>query len=222
MGSTRLPGKVMADLHGRAMIDHSLARLKHCQMADDVIVATSDQERDTPLAMHVEATGFAVFRGSETDVLDRYYQCAKALELDHVVRATGDNPFVDPQEGDRLIEMHLSEGLDYTSSMPEAGGRLPVGVGMEIMTFGALEKSWREGHQENHREHVNEYILERPDVFRLGELPIPTEKKATGLSLTVDTPEEFARAEALLSLFQQTGSGPYPDTPWLIAAAREL
>lgn len=193
MGSSRLPGKVMRVLAGQPMLGHILDRLQRAVRPDLLIVATSDLPADAPVVKFASARGLPVFRGSEADVLDRYYQTSRAFELDHVVRATADNPFVDPEELDRLVAHHLATQADYT----HAFGQLPIGVGVECFTMDALARSWQEGHAPHHREHVNEYIPEHPDRFRIEELDVPADKRASDLRLTVDTPEDFARAEAL-------------------------
>ena len=95
-------------------------------------------------------------------MLDRYYQCAIQYGFRHIVRLTGDNPFPDMEELDNLIALHLSAGTDYANSFAS----LPIGVGAEIFTFEALERSWREGDAPHHLEHVNEYLLEHPEIFR--------------------------------------------------------
>jgi len=123
-------------------------------------------------------------------VLDRYYQCACHYSFDHVVRLTADNPFTDIEELERLIGQHLAEGNDYTHSF----GYMPLGVGAEMFSFAALEKSAREGHAPNHREHVNEYIQENPGIFRISLLEVSATKKQPGLRLTVDTQEDYLRA----------------------------
>lgn len=193
MGSSRLPGKVMRMLAGQPMLGQILDRLKRATCPDVTIVATSDLPADDPLAEFATRHGIGVFRGSEQDVLDRYYQAALAFGLDHVVRATADNPFVDPEELDRLVAHHLATHADYT----HAFGQLPIGVGVECFTFDALACSWQEGHAPHHREHVNEFIPEHPDRFRIAGLDVPLDKRAPDLRLTVDTPEDFVRAETL-------------------------
>ena len=199
MGSTRLPGKVLKPLAGKPMIQWIIERLQSCQRADIIILATSTLAQEQPLVDLAGKLGVSVFRGSEFDVLDRYYQCAKAYHLDDIIRATGDNPFVDPEECDRLVDFYISQQLDYAtiSTAPEDG--YPLGVGVEIFSFSALEKSWQEGHAPHHREHVNEYILENPATFKQARMPAPPEKRAPELSLTVDTPEQFASAEKVYS-----------------------
>jgi len=193
MGSTRLPGKVLRDLCGRPMLSHILDRLRRMTRADEVIVATSTLPADDAVAALCAREHVACFRGSELDVLDRYWRATEAHELTHVVRATADNPLVDFEEGDRLVDLHLATGADYT----HAFGQLPVGVGLECFTRDALQRSFACGHAPNHREHVNEYVQERPQVFHIQELSVPLAKRAPGLRLTVDTPDDFTRATAI-------------------------
>jgi spore coat polysaccharide biosynthesis protein SpsF len=193
MGSTRLPGKVLKPIAGKALLDHVLGRLSLLAHPVTVVVATSDVPQDDAIARHCQSRSVAVYRGSETDVLDRYYQCALEHRFEHVVRLTADNPFTDMEELQRLIEQHLTQHNDYTHSF----GSMPLGVGAEIITFAALERSAREGHAPNHREHVNEYIQENPDVFRIAELKIPAVKRSQNLRLTVDTEDDYQRACAI-------------------------
>ena len=190
MGSTRLPGKVLKPIAGKALLDHVLGRLSLLEHSVKVVVATSDLLQDAAIAQHCLDKNVDVFHGSESDVLDRYYQCAQHYSFSHVIRLTADNPFTDIEELQRLIEQHLAESNDYTHSF----GCMPLGVGAEVFTFAALEKSAREGHAPNHREHVNEYIQENPNIFRIGLLEVSAAKKHPNLRLTVDTQEDYLRA----------------------------
>ena len=193
MGSTRLPGKVLKPIAGKILLDHVLGRLSLLAYPVKVVVATSDLPQDDAIVRHCQSRSVAVYRGSETDVLDRYYQCACENGFAHVVRLTADNPFTDVEELQRLIEQHLTQHNDYTHSF----GSMPLGVGAEIFTFAALEKSVLEGHAPNHREHVNEYIQENPNVFRIGVLELPAAKRCPDLRLTVDTEDDYQRACAI-------------------------
>ena len=103
---------------------------------------------------------------------------------------TADNPFPDIEELDNLIDLHLRSHADYTHSF----GVLPVGVGAEIFTFNALEESYKKGMKKNHREHVNEYIQENPDLFKINILSVPEEKHRPDVRLTVDTREDYLKA----------------------------
>lgn len=195
MGSNRLPGKVLKEIAGKPLLDHVLGRLTLLQYPVEIVVATSNLAQDDVIASYCDQKGVAVFRGSETDVLDRYYQCACENQFGHIVRLTADNPFTDMEELQRLIEYHLQEQNDYSHSF----GSMPIGVGAEIFTFLALQRSAREGNAPNHREHVNEYIQENPDRFKIGTLEVAAAKRWPDLRLTVDTEEDYQQACGLAS-----------------------
>lgn len=197
MGSTRLPGKVLKLMAGKPMIQWIIERLQLCRRPDVLILATTTLEQDDALVELAGALGVKVFRGSVTDVLDRYYHCARAYHLDDIIRATGDNPFVDPEECDRLVEFYQEHSLDFAIIKTGEPDGFPLGVGVEIFNFQALERSWFEGQAAHHREHVDEYILENPAIFKQDKMPAPLEKRAPELSLTVDLPEQFDVAEKL-------------------------
>jgi spore coat polysaccharide biosynthesis protein SpsF len=127
--------------------------------------------------------------------LDRYLQCARICGFEHIVRLTADNPFTDVPELERLVQLHFHGGFDYTHSF----GFLPVGVGAEVITWPALLRSHVEGLLSHHREHVNEYIQENPGLFKIGVLNVPPDKWAPHLRLTIDTEEDWRRADALVS-----------------------
>lgn len=190
MASTRLPGKILQPVAGRPLLEHILGRLVSLRHSARIVIATGPATGDDVVAGFCVERGVECFRGSEQDVLSRYYECARKRDFDHVVRLTADNPFVDVGEVDRLIEYHLKGGYDYSYSFDE----LPVGVGAEIFTFAALERSFREGHAPHHREHVDEYILENRALFTIGRLAAPVSKRHPETNLTVDTAEDLRRA----------------------------
>ncbi len=190
MGSTRLPGKVLKLIGDRPLLSHILDRLEALRHSAAVVVATSSHSRDNAIDEFCAERRVDCFRGSEEDVLERYYQCATQYKMNPVVRLTADNPFVDIDELDRLLDFHLSSGADYTHSF----NALPVGVGCEVFTLSALETSFNEGHAPNHREHVNEFIQEHPERFRIVSLTPVDSKNRPELRLTVDTEDDFRKA----------------------------
>jgi spore coat polysaccharide biosynthesis protein SpsF len=191
MGSSRLPGKVLRPIGEVPLLGHILGRLEGMRHRATVVVATSIHSVDDAVAAYCAGRDTPCFRGSELDVLERYYECAKQHAFAQIVRLTGDNPFTDIEELDRLIEMHLRDGNDYSHSI----GELPIGVGAEILSFAALERSHLHGHEAHYREHVNEYILEHPKLFKSGRLDgVPPEKRGADLRLTVDTEDDYQRA----------------------------
>lgn len=193
MGSTRLPGKVLRPVGHLPLLGHVLGRLSQASHRVDVVVATSVLSQDDAIASYCETNQVRCYRGSEMDVLDRFYQCARRFTFEQIVRLTADNPFTDIEELDRLIDLHLHDANAFTHSF----GKLPVGVGAEIFSFEALERSWREGTEPHHREHVDEYLLEHPEVFKTGALDIPARKINSNLRLTVDTEADWQLADGL-------------------------
>ncbi|MEO8389150.1 hypothetical protein [Polaromonas sp.] len=193
MGSTRLPGKVLRPIAGRPLLEHVIGRLALSRHEAGVVAATSTLAQDDAIQAWCQAAGVQCFRGDEADVLDRYLRCAEAFGFTRIVRLTADNPFTDIAELDRLIDFQASANLDYAHSF----GMMPIGVGAEIFTLNALRRSHVEGLQPHHREHVNEYMLEHPEIFRSAVLDIPAEKRAPELRLTVDTEDDWTRANAL-------------------------
>lgn len=190
MGSTRLPGKVLRPIAGKPLLQHVIGRLSMLKAPAATVVATSTKSADDEIARWCLQENIQCFRGSETDVLDRYIQCAKQFGFDHIVRLTADNPFTDIIELDRLITQHYLEKNDYTHSF----GIMPIGVGAEIMRFSALVQSGQDGKEPHHREHVNEFIHENPERFRTGVLCVPPAKVAPEIRMTVDTQEDYERA----------------------------
>ena len=137
MGSTRLPGKVLRDIHGEPMLYRVLSRIRRAIHLDDVVVATSSQREDDCIFELASAWGFQAFRGSEDDVLDRYYQAARLFGAELVVRITADCPLAAPDLIDQAIEEMISSDADYVSnSRPQSS--YPEGLDVEVIRFEAL------------------------------------------------------------------------------------
>jgi glutamate-1-semialdehyde 2,1-aminomutase/spore coat polysaccharide biosynthesis protein SpsF len=183
MGSTRLPGKVLADVCGRPMLEHIVSRLRRSRLIDDVIVATSSAQADDPIAEAGAQKNFKVFRGHESDVLDRYYEAAKYARADIVVRITSDCPLIDPEIVDRVLAAFLSEECDYASNTLVC--TYPDGLDTEVFSFSALEIAWREGRRAADREHVTPFIR-TSRRFRLRNVQSEMGQSTRHLRWTVD------------------------------------
>jgi spore coat polysaccharide biosynthesis protein SpsF len=190
MGSTRLPGKVLMAIGASPLLGHVVGRLEMSRIGVRPVVATTDTKRDDAIADWCAGQGVACFRGSEEDVLARYHDCAVEHGFDTVVRLTADNPFTDIAEMDRLIVLHDREENSFTHSF----AALPVGVGAEVFSLAALRQSYRDGHAAHHREHVDEYMIENPQIFKTGTLTVPESKNRPDIRLTVDTADDYRRA----------------------------
>ena len=197
LGSTRLPGKVLMPMIGKPMLGHIIGRLYNVPAISKVIVATSTEISDDPIADLCNTNSFNVFRGSETDVLDRFYGAVKAFPSDHLIRITGDCPLVDPDTINALIELYLQAGYDFCGVATGAGvagkdvpGRFPDGMDAEIFSFNVLETAWKEASEHIQREHVTPFIWQHPDRFTLGTL-FPNEGDFSHMRWTVDNQEDF-------------------------------
>ena len=202
MGSTRLPGKVLMDLCGKPLLLHIIEKLRSLDKNYMVIIATTTLPKDDPVKTFCDTHKILCFRGSEKDVLDRYYKTALTFNLDHIVRLTGDNPLIDGENLQHLIDEHLKNNADYSSNKSEVDSGLPEGVGSEMFTFSALERSWREGKKENHREHVNEYILENIGEFNVLMVDAKEKIPYKNIRLTVDTILDFTFVERVIKSLQ--------------------
>jgi spore coat polysaccharide biosynthesis protein SpsF len=191
MGSSRLPGKVLRELGGQTVLEQVIARSRAIPGVDGVVVATSTLAGDDPLQELSTRRGWALFRGSESDVLDRFYRAAIEHRAAHVLRVTSDCPLLAIEEAGAVIARHLATGAAYTHGITVWGSGMPLGTGAEIMTFAALERSWREGHEPKHREHVDEYIGDHPELFPTERVDAPAELRRPELRLTLDTEDDL-------------------------------
>lgn len=163
MGSTRLPGKILKPILGEPLLARMLERVRRAKKLDTVVVATTDKPEDDAIAQIAKNAGVKVFRGSENDVLDRFYKAAKEARADVVIRLTGDCPLMDPGVID-LVVAHFEAGqhaFDY-SSTPR---NYPEGLDTEIFTFVALEEAARRATLPSEREHVSPYIKNHLERF---------------------------------------------------------
>lgn len=188
MGSTRLPQKVAKPILGKPMLVHQIERVKQARRIDKIVIATTVKGEDDIVARMAQEAGAECFRGSESDVLDRYYQAAKKASADIVIRITGDCPLSDPRVIDETIDYFLKnkKDIDYTSKPTN----YPEGLDMEIFPFGVLERAWNEATKPSEREHVTPYIYNHPEIFRVRQWQSGAEDFST-MHWSVDTGEDF-------------------------------
>lgn len=198
MASTRLPGKVLTDIGGQPMLWHVVRRAQKVKHLDRVVVATSTDSSDDPVFRFCKDHGFDVFRGSQTDVLDRYYQAANSFSADVVVRLTADCPLLDSSVIERVIALFLESEFDYTANILKC--TYPDGLDTEVFSFMALEQAWRQAMLKSEREHVTPYIRNHPDIFNLGN--VNHVEDLSSLRWTVDEPEDLDFVRAVYSHFK--------------------
>ena len=189
VGSTRLPGKIMKTIEGKLVLIHDLDRIKEMKTINKIVVATTDLGKDDIIVKTVESynNNIAIYRGSESDVLDRYYKAAKDFNADVIVRITSDCPLIDPKVSDLVVEAFLKNKCDYCcNNMPAT---YPLGLDTEVFSFEALERAWKEAHTPHEREHVVPYIIKNSDKFKL--INVKNNVNLSHLRWTLDYPEDF-------------------------------
>lgn len=199
LNSTRLPGKVLKEIDGKTLLEIHLERLKKCTRASDIIVATTIEDSDNIIYEKVIEWGYKVTRGSESDVLDRFYQSIKTKGFDWIVRVTSDCPLIDPKLIDDVIDFAQEKQVDYCSNVLIEN--YPDGQDVEIFKFSALEKAWENAKLLSEREHVTPYIRNNSD-FKIGNefsaLNFGCEWDFSKIRMTVDESKDFELIEILI------------------------
>ncbi len=199
-GSSRLPGKILMDLCGKPVLQRVIERVQKSKYMDEVIVVTSIDRQNLPVLKLCADLGIRVFTGSENDVLDRYYQMAKLIRPDYVVRITADCPCFDWTLLDQAVES-MSPETDYLSDFGET---LPDGLDLEIMKFTALKFAWQEARLSSEREHVTQYIRKNPEQFCHRNFSSPIEGIGH-LRWTLDEKEDYTLISKIYQYFLAKG-----------------
>lgn len=199
LGSSRLPGKVLKNIEGKSLLQIHLDRLKGCSKVTEIIVATTQKEEDQIIYNKARKWGFEASRGSELNVLDRFYQAVKNKNADWIVRVTSDCPLIDPVLVDEIIDFAQSQAFDYVSNgLVE---HFPDGQDVEVFTFSALTSAWKNAKLKSELEHVTPYIRNNAngkgkDLFRITNYACP--KNYSNIRMTVDEPKDFDLIEYLI------------------------
>lgn len=187
MSSTRLPGKVLKRINGSTLLEYQIQRLRFSKRLDKIVVATTNQKADNQIQELCQKIGIGCFRGSEDDVLDRYYQCSlRYPEYKNIVRVTGDCPLIDPVLVDQVIDLFEKQGLDFASNVEPP--TFPDGLDVEVFKAYALKKVAGTAKLWSEREHVTQPFKENPKNKKGN---IACDKDYSGFRLTVDEPEDF-------------------------------
>ena len=189
MGSTRLPGKVLMDLCGQTVLERVVRRVQKCKYVNKIVVATSILPVDDEIEKACRKIDVPVFRGSESDVLDRFLRAAYAHHADICVRITADCPLIDPGLSDEIIQrfMQANPAVDYASNkIPQS---YPRGLDTEVFSLAALKRAWENASQSYERTHVTIYMYEHPNQFSL--LSITNDVNRADWRWTLDTSEDL-------------------------------
>jgi spore coat polysaccharide biosynthesis protein SpsF len=213
LGSTRLPGKALLPLPGGTVIQHVMRSLLSVPAdARALVTEARSAEALGPLA---QEEGFHLFVGPEEDVLARYCMACREMDVDRVIRATGDNPLTSPSLARSILAAHAAGGFDLSHYLD-----IPWGTGVEVVEAAALFRAEREAHDQAEREHITTWLYRHPDMFRIHEPEGPPGSRFPGANVTVDTEEDYTRVRGIFENLY-TGSPIDVDTlvPWFAARA---
>jgi len=188
LGSTRLHGKTLMLIEGKSLLCHLVKRIKASRYVNDIVIATTTNERDNAIVEFAKAENLKFYCGSEDDVLDRFYQASVLYGLEAIVRVTPDCPMLDPDVMDIVISKFSEGNYDYVSNVITP--TFPDGLDTEVFSFQSLEKAWHEARLPSEREHVTAYILKHPELFRQFNVKREGED-LSWMRWTVDTRDDY-------------------------------
>ncbi|EPG75814.1 cytidylyltransferase [Leptospira fainei serovar Hurstbridge str. BUT 6] len=196
MTSSRLPGKILKEILNKPLLEYQVERLRRVKEADGIVIATTINETDLPVVELCKKLDVPYYRGSEIDVLSRYYEAATYFGLNDIIRVTSDCPVIDPGIVSKVIKSYLESknSIDYASNSLERS--YPRGMDTEIFSYEALTRAHLEAREPAHREHVTAYIYANPDKFRLKSIVSSIDN--SNFRLTVDTPEDFQLIKVII------------------------
>ena len=195
MTSTRLPGKVLLPLGNELVIDHVISRVKSAKKIDKAVIAITTNAEDDVLHKHCLKNNYDVFRGSEDDVLERYFKCALKNKSDRIVRITADCPLIDPMLIDEMLEFHVKGQYDYVSNT--INPTYPDGLDAEIFTFSSLEEAYKKATTRFEREHVTPYIKANKYIKKVN---YKNHKDYSNLRWTLDEHKDYNFLSSLFSI----------------------
>lgn len=198
--SSRLPYKVLRPLLGVPMLLRQIERISRSKEINKLLVATSNDQTDNEIGQLCDKHNILCFRGDLFDVLKRFYEAALPYAPTHIVRLTGDCPFVDPEIIDHIIRLHLQGGYDYTSNTIEPS--FPDGLDVEVIRFSALKEACEKAKRPSEREHVTPYLYQHPEEYRIRSYKL--EHDLSDLRWTVDEIEDFYVVEQIFNALYPT------------------
>lgn len=196
MGATRLPGKPLKMVMDKPLIAYQVERLQQARSVSEIVIATTTNPQDQQIVDWCTSHSIPYYRGSESDVLDRYYGAAQEFDADVIVRITADCPLIDPDILDQVINFYLDHRPDYDYVSNSLERTYPRGLDTEVFSFEVLEKAAREATDDEEREHVTPYIYRHPEKFSLA--CCRNNRDESRHRWTVDTSEDFALIKNIL------------------------
>tara|TARA_B100001063_G_C16743406_1_gene546085 strand:- start:201 stop:935 length:735 start_codon:yes stop_codon:yes gene_type:complete len=210
-GSTRFPKKVLAKINGITLIEQIINRVKKVKKIDEIVLATTKKKEDDILCCLAKKNKVSFFRGSENNLVDRYYKAAISFNANFILRLPADNPIPEPKEYDRLIKYHLASNNDFSSNICNfKKNGYPDGIGVEIFNFNALKKIWKSQKNKKFKEHIAlnfyNYDKKRPYTrfnFKLGTIKCPKEISRPKLVLDINYKKDLVFIKKVYGFFKK-------------------
>lgn len=199
MTSTRLPGKVLKKINDKVVLDYVIGRLKKCKNISEIVLAITTNKKDDALEEYAKNNKINYFRGSEEDVLSRYFEAAKKFNAEVIVRITSDCPLIDPDIVDNIINKHLKSKADYTANIITR--TYPRGLDTEVFNYDVLKAASKIAKEDHYREHVTVYIRDHPEKFKIQNIEADGKIKRPDIRITVDTKEDLELITKILNHF---------------------
>ena len=203
MGASRLSGKVMMDINGNPMLWHVVSRLKWCSFISEIVVVTTTKSEDDVIEQFCQQKKICYFRGSEQNVLDRYYQAALTYKADVIVRITSDCPLIDPDITGRVVKAYLNSSVIVSVATNVAQRTYPRGLDTEVFSFAALQKSWQMADKPYEQEHVTIFMYEHPELFNI--VHVAQKENLSHLRWTVDESDDLRFVREIYRIMKENG-----------------
>lgn len=204
MGATRLYGKPLKKVLEKPLLAYLIERLKACQTLNQIVIATTLKKEDDAIVALAKKSKVKVFRGSENDVLQRYFGAAQLVDADIIVRITGDCPLIDPKLIDHLVDFYLKNRQNYDYVSNTLKRTYPRGMDLEVFSLKALKEANSLAQKFEEREHVTPYIYRHPEIFKLANIEAKEDNSSN--RWTVDTPEDLELITKMIQIL-------YPKKP---------
>jgi len=210
LNSKRFPGKVLKEISGKPLIFYVTNQILKLNNIEKIIIATSTSKKDDKIVKYCIKNNLEYFRGSEKDVLDRFYQCAKQFKLKNIIRISADSPLIDHMIIKNCTKKFFSQKYDYVSNIIKNENKIwvenfngyPRGCAVEIFSFATLEYTWKKASSPNEREHVTDFMWKNNNLFKLGNIKSP--RDFSSINLEVNFKKDFYRISKIIEKFSNT------------------
>jgi len=205
MEGKRLPGKVLLKAGPLTMLEHLITRLRLVDKVDEIVIATTNRPDDKTISRFVKSLDIDIFRGSSSDVLERFYYTAKSISADVIIRICADCPLIDPAVVTRVLDSYLEHYPDYDYVSNTCERTFPRGMDTEVFSFAALEKAFKEATAQKEREHVTPYFYQNNGLFRIHQ--VKNDRDLSSHRWTLDTPEDLEFIQTVIEHLVEGAEG---------------